>query len=162
METTLFATSFKRLTSILKTMKKYTYIEWLNAEEMHEDSIRWFSELKFIRDEQIFLNNLVQSFTIQLIDSNSYEKSKKIIERLQHGEKDIVPLFKKTQAHKNQLEIIIDDVDQLKMEKAYLETHQELQIEINDYTLRYREVKEGLFKLLTFIMKKDKQKRLLN
>jgi len=162
METTLFATSFKRLTSILKTMKKYTYIEWLNAEEMHEDSIRWFSELKFIRDEQIFLNNLVQSFTIQLIDSNSYEKSKKIIERLQHGEKDIVPLFKKTQAHKNQLEIIIDDVDQLKMEKAYLETHQELQIAINDYTQRYREVKEGLFKLLTFIMKKDKQKRLLN
>lgn len=35
-------------------MKKYNYIEWLDAEEMHETSIGWFSELKFIRDEQFF------------------------------------------------------------------------------------------------------------
>lgn len=143
-------------------MKRYTYIEWLNAEEMHEASIRWFSELKFIRDEQFFLNNLVQSFTLQLIDANIYDDSKKIIERLQHVEKEIVSLFKKVQAHENQLEIIVDDVDQLKMEKAYLETHKELQIAMNDYTQEYREIKEQLFKLLTSILKKGKQKRLLN
>ncbi len=143
-------------------MKKNKYIKWLNADEMHEGSMRWFSELKFIRDEQFFLNNLVQSFTLQLIDSNLFKDSKKIIAGLQHAEKDIVPLFKKVQAHENQLEIIVDDVDQLKMEKAYLETHKEVQIEMNDYTQRYREIKEQLFKLLTSIMKKDKQKRLLN
>lgn len=143
-------------------MKRYKYIEWLNAEEMHEESMLWFSELNFIRDEQFFLNKLVQSFTLQLIDSNTYQDSKKTIARLQHAEKDIVPLFKKAQAHENQLEIIVDDVDQLKMEKAYLETHEELQIAMNDYTLRYRKIKEELFKLLTSIMKKDKQKRLLN
>lgn len=143
-------------------MKKYTYIEWLNAEEMHEGSMRWFSELKFIRDEQFFLNNLVQSFTLQLIDSNIYKDSKKIIEGLKYAEKDIVSLFKKVQAHENQLEIMVDDVDQLKMEKAYLETHKELQIAMNDYTQQYREIKEQLFKLLTSIMKKGKQKRLLN
>lgn len=143
-------------------MKRYTYIEWLNAEEMHEASIRWFSELKFIRDEQFFLNNLVQSFTLQLIDANIYDDSKKIIQRLQHVEKEIVSLFKKVQAHENQLEIIVDDVDQLKMEKAYLETHKELQIAMNDYTQEYREIKEQLFKLLTSILKKGKQKRLLN
>lgn len=143
-------------------MKRYTYIEWLNAEEMHEGSMRWFSELKFIRDEQFFLNNLVKSFTLQLIDSNIYRNSKKIIERLQRAEKDIVSLFKKVQAHENQLEIIVDDVDQLKMEKAYLETHKELQIAMNNYTQQYREIKEQLFKLLSSILKKNKQKRLLN
>lgn len=143
-------------------MKRYTYIEWLNPEEMHEGSMRWFSELKFIRDEQFFLNNLVKSFTLQLIDSNIYRNSKKIIERLQRAEKDIVSLFKKVQAHENQLEIIVDDVDQLKMEKAYLETHKELQIAMNDYTQQYREIKEQLFKLLSSILKKNKQKRLLN
>lgn len=143
-------------------MKRYTYIEWLNAEEMHEGSMRWFSELKFIRDEQFFLNNLVKSFTLQLIDSNIYKDSKKIIKRLQHAEKEIVSLFKKVQAHENQLEIIVDDVDQLKMEKAYLETHKELQIAMNDYTQEYREIKEQLFKLLSSILKKSKQKRLQN
>lgn len=143
-------------------MKKHKYIEWLNAEEMHEGSMLWFSELKFIRDEQFFLNTLVQSFTLQLIDAKSYQDSKKIIDRLQHAEKDIVPLFKKVQVHENQLEIIVDDVDQLKMEKAYLATHEELQSAMNGYTQRYREIKEQLFKLLITIMKKEKQKRLLN
>ncbi|MFS4491262.1 hypothetical protein [Maribacter sp. 2308TA10-17] len=143
-------------------MKKFKYIEWLNAEEMHDDSTIWFSELKFIRDEQFFLNNLVLSFTLQLMDSKIYEDSKAVIARLQQAEKDITPLFKKVQAHENQLEIVVDDVDQLKMEKAYLETHEELKIDMNDYTQKYREIKEQLFKLLTVIMKKDKQKRLLN
>lgn len=142
-------------------MKRYRYLEWLNAEEMHANSMLWFSELKFIRDEQFFMNKLVQSFTLQLIDSNIYTDSKKVVERLQHAEKDLVSLFKKVQAHENQLEIIVDDVDQLKMEKAYLETHQELLIAMNDYTQRYREIKEQLFKLLSSVMKKDKQKRLL-
>jgi len=160
MNTAPFAASFKKSFNS-KTMKKYKYIEWLNAEEMHDDSMLWFSELKFMRDEQLFLNNLVQSFTLQLIDSNIYEESKVIIENLQHAEKDIVPLFKKVQAHENQLEIIVDDVNQLKMEKAYLETHEELKIAMNDYTQKYREIKEQLFKLLTSIMKKEKQKRLL-
>lgn len=137
-------------------------MKWLNAEEMHEGSMLWFSELRFIRDEQFFLNNLVQSFTLQLISSNIYKESKQIIKRLQQAQKNIVPLFKKVQTHENQLEIIVDDVNQLKMEKAYLETHEELQIAMNDYTLHYCEIKEQLFKLLTSIMKKDKQKRLLN
>lgn len=142
-------------------MKKYKYMEWLDADEMHEASMLWFSELKFIRDEQIFLNNLVTSYTLQLIDANIFEDSKKIIDDLQHAEKDIVPLFKQVQAHENQLEIMVDDVDQLKMEKAYIKTHEDLQIAIHDYSQRYRDIKERLFKLLSSVMKKEKQKRLL-
>jgi hypothetical protein len=143
-------------------MKKYNYIEWLGADEMHEASVGWFSELKFIRDEQLFLNNLIKSFTIQLIDSNVFQDSKKVIEQLQQLEKDIIPLLKMVQTHENQLEIMVDDIDQLKMEKAYFETHKELQILINEYSLRYREIKQRLFRLVSTLMKKDKQKRLLN
>ncbi len=141
---------------------KHSYIEWLSPEEMHEASLNWFSELKFIRDEQLFLNNLVTLYTLQLTDTAIFEESKKVISRLQKAEKDIVPLFKKVQAHENQLEIMVDDINQLKMEKAYQETHKELIISMNQYTVQYREIKEGLFKLITSIMKKNKQKRLLN
>ena len=142
--------------------KKYSYIEWLSAEEMHDASLRWFSELKFMRDEQLFLNNLVSSYTPQLSASDIFEESKQVIDKLQKAEMNIVPLFKKVQAHENQLEIMIDNVDQLKMEKAYLETHEELLIAMNEYTPRYREIKEKLFKVVSLIMKKSKQKRLLN
>ena len=131
-----------------KKIERYRYIEWLNSEEMHEDSMRWFSELKFIRNEQFFLNNLLQSFTLQLLVSNIYEDSKKIIERLQHAEKETVSLFNKLQVHENQIEIIVDYADLNKMEKEYLETHKELHIALSDYTLQYREIKEQLFKLV--------------
>ncbi|MEX0290977.1 MAG: hypothetical protein AB3N14_17875 [Flavobacteriaceae bacterium] len=141
---------------------KYRYIEWLSAEEMHESSILWFSTLKFIRDEQLFLNNLVKSYTLQLVDSKIFEESKRTIAALQSLERDLVSLFKKVQAHENQLEIMTDDIDQLKMERAYIETHKELQLSMHEYEKRYREIKEKLFGLISGILKKSKQKRLLN
>jgi len=142
--------------------RKYRYFEWLGAEEMHEHSLQWLSELKFIRDEQMFLNNLVTSYTVELTDIGIFEESKNVVDQLQKAEIDVVPLFKKVQKHENQLEIMVDDVDQPKMEKAYIETHKQLLSSINDYSLRYRAIKEKLFKLVSKTMKKSKQKRLLN
>ncbi len=142
-----------------KTQQRYT--EWLCPEEMHEASLNWFSELKFMRDEQFFLNNLIKSYTLQLTDSSVFKKSKEVVGHLQKIEQELVPLFKKVQVHENQLEIMIDDVDQLKMEKAYLETHKELKFEMRNYSARYRKIKEALFKVVTTVMKKNKQKRLL-
>ena len=141
---------------------KYQYIEWLSAEEMHSASKLWFSTLKFIRDEQFFLNNLVKSYTLSLVDSKIFEQSKKVIAALQNAERELIVLFKKVQAHENQLNIMTDDVDQLKMEKAYIATHKELQINMHAYEKEYRDIKEKLFKLITGILKQQKQKRLLN
>ncbi|HMB65119.1 MAG TPA: hypothetical protein VKN36_18715 [Eudoraea sp.] len=141
---------------------KYTYLEWLSTEEMHEASLRWFSELKFMRDEQMFLNNLVTSYTLQLVDSRIFDESKKVIAQLQKAEKDIVPLFKKVQAHENQLEIMLDDVEQPKMERAYIATHKELLIAMQAYLETYREIKDSLFIVVSEVIKKGKQKRLLN
>jgi len=150
-------------------MKKHSYIEWLSASEMHKNSMQWFSELKFMRDEQFFLNNLVTTYTIKLSASEIIQESKKVIDQLQKAEIDIVPLFKSVQAHENQLVMMVDDVDQPKMEKAYIETHQELIDTMQKYRIRYREIKEKMFKLISRILKKSKpalpagkQKPLLN
>lgn len=145
-----------------KSLKKHSYIEWLSPDEMHEASLQWFSELLFVRDEQMFLNNLIKSFTLQLTDSQVFVESKAIVDSLLNSEKQVVLLMKKVQIHESQLEIMMDDVDQLKMEKAYTETHRDLLIEINEYLSDYRKIKERLFKVVSGIMKKGKQKRLLN
>jgi len=34
------------------------YVEWLSAEEMHKGSQEWLSELRFIKDEHLFLKIL--------------------------------------------------------------------------------------------------------
>ncbi len=141
---------------------KYGYVEWLSAQEMHEDTLRWMSELNFTRDEQLFLNNLIKSYTLELTDAKIFEESKKLINGILHAEKDIVVLMKRVQAHENQLEIMVNDVDELKMEKAYLETHWELLNETEKYLVDYRTLKKNLFELVSKVMKAQKQKRLLN
>ena len=143
-------------------INKKRMIEWLDPNEMHEASLKWMSELKFIRDEQLFLNDLVKSYTLQLTDTAVFNESKEIIGAIATAEKEVIVLMKKVQAHENQLEIMLDQIDQLKMEKAYTETHWELNSEMARYSVQYRELKSRLFKLVSNVMKKDKGNRLLN
>ncbi len=137
-------------------------MEWLSTEEIHEANKNWSSELQFVRDELSFLKNLITSFTSQLSNPKVFADSKKVINQLQKIERKVNSLCKQVQAHENQLTIMMDDVDQLKMEKAYIETHRELLINIREYGADYRRVKEKLFNVVSTIMKKDKQQRLLN
>lgn len=37
--------------------------EWRIAEEMREEIVYWMSTLRFVRDEQLFLNSLLRSPT---------------------------------------------------------------------------------------------------
>ena len=138
------------------------YIEWISPEEMHSTTLTWLSELKFITDEQLFLNSLVKSYTEALIDHKIYDKSKQLVGDILDAEKEQVALLKRVQVHENQLEIMIDDVDQPKMEKAYRETHMELIKEMELYLEAYRGLKRQLFKLLSKVIRQEKQKRLLN
>ncbi len=142
--------------------RKKSYVEWLSPQEMHEMSNQWFSELMFIKDEQLFLNDLIKSYTIKLTNKDVFEQSKDLVGALLNAEKDLVSLMKKVQLHSNQLEIMVDDVDQLKMEKAYKKTHIDLISAVREYVTDYRSIKEQLFKLVSKVMKLDKQKRLLN
>lgn len=138
------------------------YIEWISPEEMHKATLSWVSELKFIRDEQLFLNSLVKSFTSQLIDHKIYDRSKELVGGILDAENELKSLLRKVQVHENQLEIMIDDVDQPKMEKAYRDTHIELMGGMETYLKGYRTLKKELFDLLSKIIKKEKEKRLLN
>tara|TARA_R110001606_G_scaffold227658_1_gene375679 strand:- start:834 stop:1277 length:444 start_codon:yes stop_codon:yes gene_type:complete len=144
------------------TINNKSMMEWLDPNEMHEASLKWMSELKFIKDEQLFLNDLVKSYTLQLTDSAVFNESKDIIGAITDAEKEVIVLMKKVQAHENQLEIMLDQIDQLKKEKAYTETHWELNSEMQKYSVEYRSLKTRLFKLVSKVMKKDKGNRLLN
>jgi hypothetical protein len=145
-----------------KNSPKYAYLEWFSPEELHEASLAWFSELNFARDEQAFLNDLVKSYTLQLTEHQRFDKSKVIVNSLLKVEQEGVSLMKKVQAHENQLEIMLDGVDQLEMEKDYLKAHKELLIAVDDYMKSYRKVKESLMELVSKVLKEEKQKRLLN
>jgi len=138
-------------------ISKYTYLEWLSAEEIHDTIKQWLSELNFSKDEQLFLNDLIQSYTQQLITTSFFQESLNSITKLKKLEDDLVPLLKTVQLHEKQLEVLVDTIDQLHMEKAYLETHKELTITINAYIQKNRELKKELFKIISIAMKKEKR-----
>ncbi|GAL65809.1 hypothetical protein [Jejuia pallidilutea] len=137
------------------------YKVWLNADVMHEASRNWLSELRFIKDEQQFLTNLIKSYTLQLIDETHFSESQKIVEALSDMQKQNKTFIETVKTHENQLLIMVDGVDQIKEEQAYKEAHRVLIIDINAYFKRYRALKKQLFQTIEDIMKHEKQKRLL-
>jgi hypothetical protein len=137
------------------------YVEWLNADVMHKASRNWLSELRFIKDEQLFFAGLIKSYTLQLIDSNHFSNSKKIVDSLELLQKKNKALIETVIAHENKLLIMVDGIDQLKEEEAYKTKHRELTVEMSEYNKNYRNFKKRLFETIENIMKHEKQKRLL-
>ncbi|AUP81341.1 hypothetical protein [Flavivirga eckloniae] len=141
--------------------KVIKYVEWLNADVMHEASRRWLSELRFIKDEQQFFENLIKSYTLQLIESPHFANSKKLIKILSTLKKKNKVLIETVKTHENELLILVDGIDQLKEEEAYKNKHRVLIIEMNKYFKDYKDLKKYLFETIERIMKNEKQKRLL-
>ncbi len=140
----------------------HRYIEWINPEDMHEVTLMWLSELNFIKDEQSFLNYLIKHYTLLLIDEKVFKKTKEMVDILSKTEKEIDDLITKIQKHQNGLEIMIDEKDELDLEKQYRNKHRELILATTIYFQDYRALKTKLFDFISTILKKEKNKRLLN
>lgn len=137
------------------------YEVWLSSEIMHNDSLKWLSELKFVKDEQLFFDDLVKSYTLQLIDSKYFTESKKIINQLSLLQKETVKLIEKIIQHEKGLKIMVDGINQIEEENAYRRKHTKFILIVNDFLTKNRILKTQLFSLIKSILKEGKQKRLL-
>lgn len=137
------------------------YIESKSADELHIESLNWISELKFIKDEQHFLDELLKSYTLQLIKEPMYDTSHEVIAKLSKLRKEGKELLKKMINHENELLILVDGIDQLKEEKMYRFLHKTFLMEVTNYFNDYKTVKKEIFATIKQIMKTEKQKKLL-
>ncbi len=138
------------------------YIESKSADELHVESLNWISELKFIKDEQHFLDELLKSYTLQLIENKEFSKNKEIIGDLSKLRKTGEKILKKLINHENELLILVDGIDQIKEEKHYRFLHSTYLLEVTNYFNEYKAIKRDIFGAVKQIMKHEKQKRLLN
>lgn len=137
------------------------FVEWFSAEVMHENSNEWLSELGYINDELLFFNDLIKSYTLQLIGSKHFNESKKIVDDLSALHKKTNNLIQIIKRHTNNLKIMVDGIDQPTEEDIYKNEHRELIIKVNEFIKRYRVTKKELFDLIKNILKDQKQKLLL-
>ena len=140
-------------------VKKYE--AWLSAETMHKGTIQWLSELRFARDEQLFFDDLIKSYTLQLIDSKYFTESKELVNQLGTLQRETDLLIEDVINHEKGLKIMVDGVNQIKEENAYKKEYGKLIITVNSFLEKYRALKSRLFKIIKVIIKEGKQKRLL-
>ena len=143
----------------IHTKAKHT--EWLSAEDMHDASRLWLSELQFFKEEQLFLEDLIKSYTLDIIDNNHFEKSKKIVDKLSISVKNTQVLLNAVNTHEKGLSIMVDGIDQIEEEIEYRREHRNLIELIGEFKKRYQSIKKRLFNLIKVVMKEGKQKRLI-
>ena len=141
--------------------KQLKDIEWLSADKMHDTSKQWLSELEFIKDEQLFFDDLIKSYTLQLIDSKHFGESKEIVDKLSKFQKKTDSLIKIIKMHEGELKIMSEGMYQLEKKENYKTKHGELNINVIEFLKKYRVLKTQLFNLIKNIIKEQKQKRLL-
>mgnify|MGYP006896885623 FL=1 len=64
--------------------------------------------------------------------------------------------------HKNNIEILLDGIDQIKEEADYKKEHKELIIVVSDFYKDYKNLKTELFKIIKKIIKSKKRRLLEN
>ena len=142
--------------------QNFRYVEWKSSDEMHFSCLQWISELNFIKDEQIFFQDMLKEYTLPILESHLLEDAKTLIFKLTDSEKQVENLLKETTKHRNGLQILVDGIDQPDQEKEYREEHRRLLKEVNNFTIEYHALKKDIFTTVTRALKQQKQKKLLN
>jgi hypothetical protein len=136
-------------------------VEWFSADEMHDASKKWLSELNFIKDEQLFFDDLIKSYTLQLIDSKYFAESQQIIDGLKKIQKRNDLLIVAINTHERDLKVLVDGINEIKKEQRFKNEHRNLVVVVSDFFKDYKTFKTKLFKLIKSVIKESKQKRLL-
>lgn len=147
---------------MITTKTQAKYLELMNATEMHEASRKWYSELSFIKDEQLFFDDLVTTYTLQLLDKNEFANNKEIVDVLNRSQKRNDELLNIVKTHINDLEVLVDNIKQPKEEMGYKKEHKELVKVISEFFIDYKSLKMQLFEIFKGILKAEKQIRLMN
>jgi len=138
------------------------YIEWRSIEELHEETLNCISDLRFTKDEQQFLEDLILNHTMGLLVGKSYELSRNVITRLTKSRNNLGPILKKLMSHNNDLQSLFDKVNNTEEMDNFKKLHNQLMSEFIVYNAQFKKVKKQIFKLIKQILKERRQVKLLN
>jgi uncharacterized protein YbcC (UPF0753/DUF2309 family) len=138
------------------------YIEWRSMEELHEEIFTCISELRFTKDEQQFLEDLILNHTMGLLAGKSYELSRNVITRLTKSRNKLEPLLKKLVEHNNDLQSLLDEINNIEEMDDFKKLHNQLMSEFILYNAQFKRIKKQIFKLIKQVLKERKQIKLLN
>jgi hypothetical protein len=144
----------------MKTTSHLKFIQWRDPDGLHEDTTTSIRDIKFLKDELQFLKDLAAEHTLELIYGTSPEESHAIIKQLTEHSKRLEKLLKSLKEHRNNLQVLMDEDDVAGELNTYKNQHYTLMMEEMDFHADLKKTKHIIFKMLSEIMKKSKQKKL--
>ncbi len=142
-------------------MKTHDIMEWYSADELHEASQNWLIELKFIKDEHLFFEDIFSTFSVQLIEAKGFEEKTEIIDAINESQRSNNSLIKEIKKHDKDLKLLVDGIDQREKEMGYKREHRKLMAKVDEYLKEYKLLKTQLFSTIKEIFKREKQKKLM-
>jgi len=127
----------------------------INVEELHEESRQWKSEILFLKEELIFIKQLVNSYTFEPNTPNLFERLQEYKREINHLSNHVNTLEGAISDHENEmggmLECTLDVCDAL-----YYRQHVELQDKMQQNRKNYRTMKIKIFNYAGGILKQHK------
>jgi len=120
----------------------------------------WTSEINFIKVEQHFLEEILSEHIIGLCETDNFQKAKLLLNGLAHEIKLGDELINNIKDHSVNLALLIENI-YLKREDNFRNHQEYLKSEVDNYIENFKYLKEQVFELVLFIMKKEKEKKLL-
>lgn len=131
-----------------------------SIEYLHKKTQEWISEIEFVKVEQQFLQELISEHIIGLCKSDNFNKAKLLLKGIDHesilGDELIVSI----KDHNVNLALLMEHI-YLKKEADFRKNHNFLKVEVKNYIQNFKYIKEQVYELVLLIMKKNKQKKLL-
>jgi len=145
-------------------MKSKIIKDWQNrekdAQELHNDSKLWLSEIDFISDEIRFLEHLLSAKYIDCLSAGLYQKIEEFVYKISEQKK----VGETIRIVINEQETILLDLIQknnVNSNKNYLENHKKLEFEVNYYSKKYKRLKRQIFEIVENVMKNKDRKKLV-
>lgn len=131
-----------------------------SIEHLMNKAKKWVSELEFIKVEQQFLKELLAEHIIGLCETHNFQKAKLLLNGLEHESKLGDELMDDIKDHTVNLALLIENI-YLKREDNFRQNQEYLKGEMVNYVENFKFLKQQVFELVLFIMKTQKQKKLL-
>lgn len=141
------------------THELYKYFDRHTAEKMHLESKHYLLELYFIRDEQHFFEQLIDSYSFQLIVTDKFSQNRELIEKWSNAQKKNAVLIDNLIDHENKLEILLGTTGKTVTEIKYILWHKNILKDIDEHLTAYREIKRQIYDMIKAIMKEQKQEQ---
>lgn len=144
------------------TQKKGTFVPWLSAEDMHNNTLNWLSQLEFAKDEHLFFEDVVKTYIFQLLEPEISSENDALIKEINRSEKRVNLLVEAIKVHRSDLQIMLDSIKKHKEDEHYKKEHRNLTVLVSEFLKDYQTLKFKLFEVIQKILKKNKQHGLID